>query len=145
MSINNNLKKSNTMPAFSFNKLKGIKDLINKQQWKFFQRLTLGYTTVLSVPEGSILALLLGCLYHITLLQCSHSTYHYMELSFYFATYSLLLLYFYFDAPSAKDKSFQMELFMLKPMLPSQDSITVSAVPEVESYQSIRNLVISHG
>lgn len=58
MSLNNNLEKSNTMPTFNFNKLKGIKDLINKQQWKIFQRLTSGHTTGLSVPQGSILALL---------------------------------------------------------------------------------------
>ena len=127
------------MPTFNFNKLKGIKDLINKQQWKIFQRLTSGHTTGLSVPQGSILALLRSRL------SLSHHPDHYMELSFYFATYSLLLLHLYFDAPSAKDKCFQMVLFMLKPMSPSHDSITVSAVPEVESYQSIRNLLISHG
>lgn len=91
------------MPTFNFNKLKGIKDLINKHQWKIFQRLTWGYTTGLSVSQGSILAPLHSrrSLSH-HLLQCPHSTYHYMELSFYLATYSLLLLHFYSDAPSAK-------------------------------------------
>lgn len=91
---------------------------------------SLGYTTGLSISQGSILAPLHFQVLSHQLLQCPHSTYHYTELPFIllhihccFFTSTLML------QSAKKIRVSPMELFMLKPMSPNQDLIYSFSCP----------------